>query len=385
LAPRGVFFDEIEESEGGETYMLLGKRERCVQEGEGRMKFRTFLTLVGIALLLLGPRAAWCFTEDQTVTIDMGWFQLKKLDISQFNLLEVQLGGVKLGDTIYNYLGHRDGHQWWTGVAKYYGNPAGLVVGGSVAQPSVAAPMAPMPTGAPMGYGAGYGTMPPTGGAGMAAPGAAGVSSALAFQPAGEEQAMPGGPGMGAGMAPGGYGAAATVAGPRPGAAAVTAQGQAAGPEGLLANDEEPYPYWALPVWFALQPDEVEYIYHKTPDLVIGVVVNKDGIITAVAVAGAPTSFAKTSLGRVHRYVRLGDLFKMALYRYGYPNKVQTFNASTAPGQAVTFQETVNQFDNDCILWYDEETDTGLRKNIAFTCHDMKVTRIHIWIPQEGE
>jgi len=357
------------------------------------MKSRTYPILFAAVMLLLGSQAAWSFTEDQKISVNMGWFTLEKLDMSKFNLQERQLGGVRLGDTIYNYLGHRDGHVSWTAVAKYYGNPTGLVVGGSAAQAAMAAPTAPYPAGASAGTG--YpGVAPyPAGGAGMVAPGAAllgGTGSSLeaARRMAGSAVAaggvqipplvpFPSAAALAFQIAPGmSLPPPAAVTAPSP----VTATSRPGAESlGLSANLEEPNPNWARPVWFDLRPGEVEYIYHKTPDLVIGIVVDEEGIITAVAVAGAPTNFAKTSLGRAHRYVKLGDLFKMALYRYGYPDSIHTFNVS-----GDSFVSTTGQFDNDCILWYDEETDNGVRKNIAFTCHNMKVTRIHIWIPQEA-
>ena len=39
----------------------------------------------------------------------------------------------------------------------------------------------------------------------------------------------------------------------------------------------------------------------------------------------------------------------------------------------VTFNTDTNVFSRDCVLTYEDDN------NIAFTLHNMKVTRIHIW------
>jgi hypothetical protein len=47
--------------------------------------------------------------------------------------------------------------------------------------------------------------------------------------------------------------------------------------------------------------------------------------------------------------------------------------AGALGGVAVTFNTETNTFSRDCVLTYSDNN------NIAFTLHNMKVTRIHIW------
>ncbi len=76
----------------------------------------------------------------------------------------------------------------------------------------------------------------------------------------------------------------------------------------------------------------------------------------------------------------MGDNFKRVLYRYGYPDETITFDSS-GPGAAapfagqvtVSFGGTSRVFSRDVILRYTENN------NIAFTLHNMLVTRIQIW------
>jgi len=180
-------------------------------------------------------------------------------------------------------------------------------------------------------------------------------------------------------MAAMGVGQAPAVAGAAPPAQAFPAGAGAA------------MPIWAMPIWFDLRTDvygqpEVEYIYYKGGDVVVGIVCDSRGYITAVAVAGRECDFARTALGDPDRTIKLGDGFKTVIYRYGYPDRIETFNGA-GPGEpftgSVSFQVSTNVFERDCILYYDQETPDGKEKNVAFTLHNMQVTRIHIWIPTE--
>lgn len=137
-----------------------------------------------------------------------------------------------------------------------------------------------------------------------------------------------------------------------------------------------PFPIWALPVWVTLESGEVEWIYQRGP-VVMGFVLDRDGYITCIAVAGYECNYARTALWQPHRYVKLGDSLKRVLYRYGYPDEMESFTAS-GPGVGqnsitVSFGQTSRTYTRDCILRYMDNN------NIAFTLHDFKVVRIHIW------
>jgi hypothetical protein len=327
---------------------------------------------------------------------------------------EVQLAGVRIDAP-------------WVTVLDVFGTPAGVVRPG--AQPAAA--------------GGGGGAAAPGMGGGMG--GGMGMGMGGSMMPGG---AMGGGPMMGAGegsMMGGPGGGMGMMGGGMMGAG-----GPAAGGGGGGGGS---FPMWALPVWVEMEPDEVEWVYQKG-EVVIGFVFNSNGYVRVIAVAGETCDYARTALWQPHRYVKLGDDFKRVLYRYGYPDDVETFvgdqgggggggggaagpamgagmgapmmgggggggmgtgmtmgmgpgvgvrteaGAEGAPGGApapggggmapggggggggggglagaisVTFNGTTNEFSRDCILTYSDNN------NVAFTLHNMKVTRIHIW------
>jgi hypothetical protein len=182
-----------------------------------------------------------------------------------------------------------------------------------------------------------------------------------------EEAGMPPDAGMGPGEFPE---AGAEGMGAEPGA------GPAAAAGGVQAN---PYPLWALPVWVDLESNQIQWLY-RVGAVVLGFVLDRDGYIESVAVAGEDCNFARTSLWQPHQYVKLGDSYKRVIYRYGWPDETLTYY-STGPGEvgtgggpiSVTFGGTTREFSRDCILRYTEHN------NIEFTFHNMKCVRIHIW------
>ncbi|MFO8079507.1 MAG: hypothetical protein R6V07_04285 [Armatimonadota bacterium] len=150
----------------------------------------------------------------------------------------------------------------------------------------------------------------------------------------------------------------------------------AAGAGGVQAN---PYPLWALPVWVDLESNQVQWLYTVGP-VVLGFVLDRDGYIESIAVAGEKCDFARSSMWQPHQYVKLGDSYKHVIYRYGWPDETITYY-STGPGEvgtgggpiSVTWNGMTREFTRDCILQYD------VNNNINFTFHNMKVVRMHIW------
>lgn len=288
---------------------------------------------------------------------------------------EVQLAGIRLNQHAINLL-------------DVWGQPDGIVVGEGPEQAPTAAQAPGAAAGAPLmtGPGAGPGMMGPMGpmGPGMGpmgpmGPGMGPMGPGMGpMTPAGAEGMMPGaaGPGMG-GMEMGGMGPTEMGPGMGPmGAAAGPAAMGAPGGMAAVAGAAAPFPIWALPVWVTLRPGEVEWIYQRGP-VVMGFVLDSGGYITCIAVAGYKCDWARTALWRPHRYVKLGDTLKRVLYRYGYPDEIETYTASgPSVGQnsiTVTFNQVSRTYSRDCILRYTEDN------NIAFTLHDFKVVRIHIW------
>jgi len=262
---------------------------------------------------------------------------------------ETQLAGVRLGMHAINLL-------------DIWGQPDGIVVR--------QAP--PASTGA-------------AGGAGMA--GAAGMPGGMGAT--GGMMGMPGAvPMYGAPGGEGGYGGgpSSSMGGPSGGAPS----GAGAGAAGAGAAGNVPQlgiPMWAMPLWVDMGADEVEWIYDKSQQgFVLGFVLDKDGYVTVISLAGEKCDLARTAMWKPHKTVKLGDSFQHVVYRYGYPDDSITFDSQMSPASAwytgnvqVTFTwgpnnvAVDNVFSRDCILRYTE------RNNIAFTFHEMKLTRVNIW------
>ena len=253
---------------------------------------------------------------------------------------EQQLAGMRLGQHAINLL-------------DVHGQPDGVVVGQG---PEFAAPAAALaPGGVPLMGGPSPQMLPPAAGAGMAG----GVGAPPPPGMAGPPGAM--GPGAFPGGPPGGVPGAPDAGG------------------GLAGIAVQPFPQWALAVWAPVPPGYVEWIYNKGP-VVLGFMLDRDGYIDQIIVVGDDCSYARTALWRPHQYVKLGDNFKRVLYRYGYPSESITFE-STGPGAAapgsgsvtVSFAGNSHVFSRDVIMRYEDGN------NIAFTLHNMLVTRIQIW------
>jgi hypothetical protein len=252
---------------------------------------------------------------------------------------EVQLAGIRLGDHAIHLL-------------DIYGQPDGIVTG---VGEELAAAQAPM-----MMEGAGPAMMgPPDGGMGLFGD----MLGAFGGMPPGG----PLGPDIAGGpdeMGPGGF----------PGEGEMPGAGGVGG-----AGGTQPFPMWALPVWVTLEAHDVEWIYQKGP-VVLGFVLDRDGFVKVIAVAAEDCNYARTALWKPHRYVKLGDSYQRVLYRYGFPDEQLSFSWNS-PGSAsvgggtisVSFGQTSRTFSRDAILRYHESS------NIAFTLHNFKVTRIHIW------
>jgi hypothetical protein len=180
-----------------------------------------------------------------------------------------------------------------------------------------------------------------------------------------------------AGMAPEAAGPGEFPAGEE----AVAEEGAAVGAAAAGAVQRNPYPRWAMPVWFELAEHDVEWFYRIGP-VVLGFVMDRDGYIKTIAIAAAECNFARTALWEPHGYVKLGDDYKRVIYRYGWPDLTYVYGAE-GPGEAAEGAGTwdydvswasINRYaSRDCVLRYENGN------NIAFALHDMKVVRIYIW------
>jgi len=326
---------------------------------------------------------------------------------SQAYWLETQLAGVRLGDNWMVLLempgyGNPDGIIVATSTAPEHASPVGSEIAGG--QGALGLPNAPMGPGFGQLQGAGQAG----GGLGIAQGSTRGIPTAIApMEPvqAGLAMVSPpslniAGPGitagqatqglqgmMGAGM--GGPGMAGPMmGGPMMGGGNVTLPGGSSGVVGFsAAQGVSDFPDWVMSVWFDLHEDEIELFYIRDKVAVGFVVKKRTGQIVAISVAGEQCDFARTALNKPHETIKLGDDFKHVCFRYGQPHDLETFTGTGAAATTnfgepttVTFGGVTNQFRRDCILWYHEVR--GLKQsNVAFTLHDLKVTRMHIWIP----
>lgn len=192
-----------------------------------------------------------------------------------------------------------------------------------------------------------------TGGGGIA-----GAAAAAAGPSAGAPAEAPGGAeGMGAsageGAPPGAEGAAAQ---PSFGGAP-TAGGGA--PAGTRFARSENVPDWASVVRTPMTTKETMWCYRRG-DVSLAFILDRDGYVVGILVAGKRCDWARTALGEPRRTVKLGDSFKTVIDRYGFP-------ASSGPGAG---------FSRDVTLNY------GYDNNIEFWLTDMRVSRIFIWEAQ---
>lgn len=109
-----------------------------------------------------------------------------------------------------------------------------------------------------------------------------------------------------------------------------------------------------------LNSGEVEWLYLRPNGVVLGFVINQEGLVAVIVVTGPRCDYARSALGKSGKTIKLNDGFKTVIYRYGVPDAYENID-----GRPTT----------DMVLRYTN------KNNIAFTLMDMKVTRIHIWQP----
>lgn len=220
---------------------------------------------------------------------------------------EVQLAGVRLGQHSFH-------------VFQVYGQPDCVIFGAD----------------GPGGISTAGGGAPAAAAAGPSAGEPSGGPSA------GAEGAMPGEGGAPAEPA---FGGASTAGG--------------GAPSGTRFARSVDVPDWASVVRTPMTTKETMWCYRRG-DVSLAFILDRDGYVVAILVAGKRCDWARTALGEPKRAVKLGDSFKTVIDRYGYP-------ASSGPGSG---------FSRDITLNY------GYDNNVEFWLTDMKVSRIFIWEAQ---
>ena len=267
---------------------------------------------------------------------------------------EVQLAGIRLGQHSIH-------------VLQVYGQPEGVVKGaggggGAAAGGGAGGGGGMGGEGGAMGPGAGGGGM---GGPGMGAGGGrAGGGGGM------------GGPGMGGGMGgPGGAGGMGMGGGMGGMGGGIGGPGGGAGGGGAAASALANCPDWAAPVWVPLEGEETLWVYRRGA-VVFSFVLDRDGYVQAIAIAGEKCDWARTANWAPKRSVKLGDDLRTLINRYGYPQSATPYtpgdHGPTGAGGGPTVGGASGTTRNLIVHYGDAE-------NIEFLVKDMRVVRIHIW------
>jgi hypothetical protein len=100
-------------------------------------------------------------------------------------------------------------------------------------------------------------------------------------------------------------------------------------------------PDWASAITVTLDNNHVEWLYRRET-YSMGFVVDRLGYVDAVVVAGVQSPIAKTQLEDPLHTVMLGDDLRKVLFRYGYPDTIETYGVN-AVGAAGAVTATTGQ------------------------------------------
>ena len=99
-------------------------------------------------------------------------------------------------------------------------------------------------------------------------------------------------------------------------------------------------PDWASAITVTLDNNHVEWLYRRDT-YSMGFVVDRLGFVDAIVVAGIASNIAKTQLEDPLHSVKLGDDLRKVLFRYGYPDTLETYEV-TAVASAGTATAAAN-------------------------------------------
>lgn len=290
-------------------------------------------------------------------------------------LPEVQLAGIRLGSLAIER--DEDGHLSPSCLLRVWGVPDYVIAQLPPMFAPTAAPAAPIPGAEGVAPGAMPGAMP-----GMpyapGAPGMMGGAPAGPIQPFGGgttiiqapgvlAQTMP--PLMTSVTAPG---AAGVFGGPPEGAAMPGVMPGMPGAPGVpgapapgvpAAPAIAPELSWALPLIVPLRGNQCLWLYRRN-GAGLGFIVDGDGAVVGIIVAGEKFDAARTALGNPFKTIMLGDTLQRVLTRYGWPDEIRSASG--------------NMLSRDVELRYHRSS------NIVFTLHNYRVTRIFIFIPERA-
>jgi hypothetical protein len=93
-------------------------------------------------------------------------------------------------------------------------------------------------------------------------------------------------------------------------------------------------PAWAAAITVQLDNNHVEWLYRRDT-YSMGFVVDRLGYVDAIVVAGVYSPIARTQLEDPVHTIKLGDDLRKVLYRYGYPDTIETYPVNAAAGISV--------------------------------------------------
>jgi hypothetical protein len=93
-------------------------------------------------------------------------------------------------------------------------------------------------------------------------------------------------------------------------------------------------PDWASAITVQLDNNHVEWLYRRDT-YSMGFVVDRLGFVDAIVVAGVYSPIARTQLEDPVHTIKLGDDLRKVLFRYGYPDTIETYPVNYAAGIAV--------------------------------------------------
>jgi len=122
---------------------------------------------------------------------------------------------------------------------------------------------------------------------------------------------------------------------PTAGGGAVSVNQQPPEVASLFPNDPGGgLPDWAAAITVQLDNNHVQWLYRRET-YSMGFVVDRLGYVDAIVVAGIQSPIARTQLEDPVHTVKLGDDLRKVLYRYGYPDTIETYSINASAGVSV--------------------------------------------------
>jgi len=112
----------------------------------------------------------------------------------------------------------------------------------------------------------------------------------------------------------------------------VTIQQQPPAVASLFPSEQQGgLPDWANAITVGLDNNHVQWLYNRST-YSMGFVVDRLGFVDAIVVAGVYSPIAKTQLEDPLHTVQLGDDLRKVLFRYGYPDTIETYTINAIAG-----------------------------------------------------